>query len=193
MSWYLNTNKYFSSISNLPTIANDGDVAYVPQFIGDEYFRMCYNSIASKWVVDVGQCVINAHDIFTVSNTPTTNSIFYTFPFSTNILLPNQIWECVSLATGTFGAVTCGYRSLFGGTTTNSSKAVLSQTTPRAKERKVFARRTSGNVDVVEYNGGVGVTIDNYFNDNEFPKITFEPGQIGDSFVLNHYSLRRIG
>lgn len=187
---------HYASYNSLPVIANDGDVATIPQLVGNERVKMHYVAADSAWEVEPGQCLINAHMIFEVAPVPSTAAILYAFPWSAGIIRPNQIWRLDSFATGTFGGgVGSGYRERFGGSaTTNSAKTTLVPATPRARSNKTVGLRSNGKIDTMEFNGvvGAGVNESMAYSDAHL-EIMFEPGQVGDSFVLEHFSLRRIG
>ena len=184
--------RIFPNYSSLPAVANDADIAYIPQLVGRGHIPMEYTS--AGWEVAVGGCIINAHDYFTVDPVSSTAAVILDFQGDSSLIKPNQIWECNSHATGVVaGASSSGYRTQFGGTSTNTAKATLNQATPRGYERKVISQRSAGGQDMMAVGVGAGSGVNEGLNSALPIRVLFEPGQIGDSFVLRHYSLRRIG
>lgn len=185
----------FASFTALPESANDGDIAYIQQLVGSETIRMRYVTAISAWTIEPGQCVINAHDIFEVVSAPSAMAIIYSFPWSAGIIRPSQIWRCDIYVTGSVSGVGGpGFRTQFGtNVTINSSMTAFSQSLGRARSNKTFGTRPNGNVDTIEFDGTLGVAFNEAPNNDYRPGVIFSPGEAGASYVLRHYSLRRIG
>ena len=188
----------YESYASLPSIARNGDIAYIPQLVGTELVRMRYVAAISAWTVEPGQCLINAVDIFTVASAPSTADIVYSFPYAVGLIRARQMWRIDAWATGTIaGATAGGFRTRFGGVTTNSTKTMLSliNTTYKARHNKTISIRADGKVDCMEFDGAQSIMIgeDPLIPGNYIPEFVFNPFAAGDSITLKHYTLRRIG
>lgn len=184
----------YTTYDNLPSLANNGDIAYIPQLVGNELVRMRYIAADGRWVVERGQSVINAYNQFEVVSAPSTAGIIYVFPWVAGLFQPNQTWRVDLMASGVIGAVGGGFRTTFGGTGANSAKTPLSSAIPRARSNKSFSIKPDGNLDFFEWDGiNYTQTFAAPMYDGGIPRMSFEPGQAGDSFMLRTYILRRIG
>lgn len=184
----------YATYANLPSLANNGDIAYIPQLVGNELVQMRYVATSARWAVEVGQSVINAYNQFEVVSAPSTAGIMYAFPWVAGLFQPNQTWRVDLMASGVIGAVGGGLRTTFGGTGANSAKTPLSSAIPRVRSNKSFSIKPDGNLDFFEWDGAnYTPTFDATMNEGGIPQVGFEPGQAGDSFMLRTYILRRIG
>ena len=185
---------FFLNFASLPSVANDKDIAYIPQLIGSESIQMRYVAADGRWVVERGQSVINAYNQFEVVSAPSTAGIIYAFPWVAGLFQPNQTWRVDLMASGVIGAVGGGFRTTFGGSGANSAKTALSYVGPRARSNKSFSIKPDGNLDFFEWDGlNYTPTYDAPMFEGGIPRVVFEPGQAGDSFMLRTYILRRIG
>lgn len=184
----------FLNFANLPSVANDKDIAYIPQLIGSESIRMRYVAADGRWVVEPGQSVINAYNQFEVVSAPSTAGILYVFPWVTGLFQEGQTWRIDAMFSGVIGATGAGVRTTFGSNGANSAKTPLTSANPRARSNKSFSIKPNGTLDFFEFDSAsYTATYDAGITEYGVPKVSFEPGQAGDSFMLRTYVLRRIG
>ena len=194
--WGISPNNLgpFLSFASLPSIANDGDIAYIPQLVGSEYTRMRFVASSGIWVVEPGQAIINAYNIFEVVSAPSTATIIYSFPLENGLFQPGQTWRIDAMASGVIGAANAGFRTTICSNGANTAKTQITSAVPRARSNKTFSRRPNGTMDFFEIDSANHTAnYDAAFSATIPPQVVFEPGQAGDSFMLRTYVLRRFG
>lgn len=183
----------FIDFAKLPSAANNGDLAYIPQLVGNELVRMRYVATSARWAVEVGQVIASAVDPFSVVGAGAAASYdqsFCTIP--AGMWGENEEWEFAQPTESVSGNIGTVTSRIFVGafeSTWSLSASRRDSATVRFLRRNNNPRRSWLTVgQVVDY--GLGYITPDMSQPLEY-KHRLAIANAGDSAYIIHAHIRR--